>query len=240
MQPWLIRSVVSKNASGKSSKHVLSQLITISTTIYDGFHRELTSASSNAIEVARAKADNEMLLLKTRLESLEMALEKAERREDRTFATHKELQEMHHRQVTDVRKELGAEVETLKEQKKQLAVTLSSSESEVKISTAEVTELKQKLEIKIAECEDIRSRLVETDAIRDAAVLKCKSLETALAKAETEKETAEKESLATKVTLDEARASHSKSMANLEVSLISAVRASFRPDNVSCLLNNDE
>ncbi|EJK60252.1 hypothetical protein THAOC_19427, partial [Thalassiosira oceanica] len=62
-----------------------------------------------------------------------------------------------------------------------------------------------------------------------------------LGKAETERESAKEETRATKLALDEARGSYLKSMANLEVSLISAVRASFRPyNNVNFVLNSSE
>ncbi|EJK50844.1 hypothetical protein THAOC_30046, partial [Thalassiosira oceanica] len=193
---------------------------------------EVTSASaereSKAIEVARVKANHDILLLKTRLEGLEMQLDKAQQREERSFATHKDFQDMHHQQMEEIRKEMCAQVESLQDENKHLSEKLSTSESKVQACTAEMNELKQKLESKVADCEDLGSRLAE-----------CQSLEKSLGRAETERESAKEETRATKLALDEARGSYLKSIANLEVSLISAVRASFRPyNNVNFVLNS--
>lgn len=194
----------------------------------------MTSASaereSNAIEVARVKAGHEVLILQTRVECLEAALNKAEQREERSVANNKDVQGMHHQQMKEIRKELCAEVEALKEEKNHLQEKLSRSEFKVKARTEEVDELTSKLTCNLAECEDLKSRLAEANTLHDEAVLRRKSVEKTLRQAESEKEAAKKEAQANKLALDEARGMHMKSLANLEASLISAVRASFCQD----------
>jgi len=194
----------------------------------------VTSASaereSNAIEVARVKAGHEVLILQTRVECLEAALNKAEQREERSVANNKDVQGMHHQQMKEIRKELCAEVEALKEEKNHLQEKLSRSEFKVKARTEEVDELTSKLTCNLAECEDLKSRLAEANTLHDEAVLRRKSVEKTLRQAESEKEAAKKEAQANKLALDEARGMHMKSLANLEASLISAVRASFCQD----------
>ena len=194
----------------------------------------MTSASaereSNAIEVARVKAGHEVLILQTRVECLEAALNKAEQREERSVANNKDVQGMHHQQMKEIRKELCAEVEALKEKKNHLQEKLSRSEFKVKARTEEVDELTSKLTCNLAECEDLKSRLAEANTLHDEAVLRRKSVEKTLRQAESEKEAAKKEAQANKLALDEARGMHMKSLANLEASLISAVRASFCQD----------
>ena len=157
-------------------------------------------------------------------------MNKAEQREERSVANNKDVQGMHHQQMKEIRKELCAEVEALKEEKNHLQEKLSRSEFKVKARTEEVDELTSKLTCTLAECEDLKSRLAEANTLHDEAVLRRKSVEKTLRQAESEKEAAKKEAQANKLALDEARGMHMKSLANLEASLISAVRASFCQD----------
>ena len=157
-------------------------------------------------------------------------MNKAEQREERSVANNKDVQGMHHQQMKEIRKELCAEVEALKEEKNHLSEKLSRSEFKVKARTEEVDELTSKLTCNLAECEDLKSRLAEANTLHDEAVLRTQSLEKTLLQAETEKGAAKKEAQANKLALDEARGSHSQSLANLEATLISAVRASFCQD----------